>query len=177
MTERFYGAIDNFFLFLRFLRAVAYRWLARWLFGEMGWENTRPLAACVYHKIRKRFSSSNSKGYVSGQDRATVEWYFNSTYNKLLSILSNNSAVYVIKLGWTWHSNDTGMKLFWVIYHRVSCKHVLFLCKNLFTQNQTYFCPNKNVYWLLYTVPDKYFHNFKLGMQTLPGWVNKNMLG
>ncbi|XP_068730717.1 uncharacterized protein [Montipora capricornis] len=54
----------------KFLRAVAYRWLARWLFGPLGWENTRPLPSCVYHKIRSSFHTLEATGYVSGQERA-----------------------------------------------------------------------------------------------------------
>jgi hypothetical protein len=54
----------------RFLRAVSYRWLARWLFGIMGWENTRPLSACIYHHIRTTFPTGDAKGYVSGEERA-----------------------------------------------------------------------------------------------------------
>ena len=41
----------------RYLRAVAYRWLIRWLCGYMGWGNTRPLPACIYHEIRTKFES------------------------------------------------------------------------------------------------------------------------
>ena len=54
----------------RFLRAVAYRWLARWLFGEMGWENTRSLSACIYNHIRKTLPTDSTLGYSSGQERA-----------------------------------------------------------------------------------------------------------
>ena len=54
----------------RFLRAVSYRWLAKWLFGRMGWENTRPLSACIYHHIRVTFPTGDAKGYVSGNKRA-----------------------------------------------------------------------------------------------------------
>ena len=68
---------DNKFLYsqtFRFLRAVAYRWLARWLFCQLGWENTRPLPACVYRTIRESFLTINeTKGYVSGQERADQE--------------------------------------------------------------------------------------------------------
>lgn len=71
MFSRLYTA-HHYHLFPdRFLRAVAYRWLARWLFGEMGWENTRPLCACIYHHIRKTFPTSNTTGYTSGQERAS----------------------------------------------------------------------------------------------------------
>ncbi|XP_068696444.1 uncharacterized protein [Montipora foliosa] len=53
----------------QFLRAVAYRWLVRWICGYMGWENTRPLPACVYHAIRQRFQTQMRRGYQSGQQR------------------------------------------------------------------------------------------------------------
>ncbi|XP_068671170.1 uncharacterized protein [Montipora foliosa] len=35
-----------------FIRAVAYRWTICWLCGYMGWDNTRPLSACISHNIR-----------------------------------------------------------------------------------------------------------------------------
>jgi hypothetical protein len=38
----------------------------------MGWENSRPLPACIYTDIRKTFSSGNSSeysGYKSAQAR------------------------------------------------------------------------------------------------------------
>lgn len=59
-----------YLVILKFLRAVAYRWLARWLFGPMGWENTRPLPSCIYHRIRSEFQTHETTGYVSGQERA-----------------------------------------------------------------------------------------------------------
>ena len=43
--------------FWRFLRAVAYRWIIRWLCGYMGWENTRPLSACIYEDIRQKYKT------------------------------------------------------------------------------------------------------------------------
>ena len=61
---------SEYLIILRFLRAVAYRWLARWLFGPMGRENTRPLPSCIYHKIRKEFQTHGATGYVSRQERA-----------------------------------------------------------------------------------------------------------
>ncbi|KAK3748684.1 hypothetical protein QZH41_018980 [Actinostola sp. cb2023] len=51
------------------LRAIAYRWLVRWLCGYMGWGNTRPLAACMYHNIRTRFVSNAPSGYVTAANR------------------------------------------------------------------------------------------------------------
>ena len=60
-------------LIFRFLRAVSYRWLARWLFGPMGWENTRPLPACVYDLTRQTYATGRTTGYVSGQERAIDE--------------------------------------------------------------------------------------------------------
>ena len=56
----------------RFVRAVGYRWLAKWLFGCMGWENTRPLPACLYHELRSRYGSTHVQGYVSGQERGNT---------------------------------------------------------------------------------------------------------
>ena len=58
------------FQIYRFFRAVSYRWLARWLFGPLGWENTRPLPSCLYHKLRTQFHTHETTGYVSGQERA-----------------------------------------------------------------------------------------------------------
>ena len=57
----------------RFLRAVAYRWLAKWLWGYMGFENTRPLPACLYNNIRKRYITAQLQGYVSGQERGSAD--------------------------------------------------------------------------------------------------------
>ena len=54
----------------RFLRAVAYRFIIRWLCGSMGWDNTRPLPACIYHEIRERFSSQGAHaGYLTAESR------------------------------------------------------------------------------------------------------------
>eukprot|EP00112_Aurelia_sp_Birch-Aquarium-sp1_P021545 Seg5830.2 transcript_id=Seg5830.2/GoldUCD/mRNA.D3Y31 product="hypothetical protein" protein_id=Seg5830.2/GoldUCD/D3Y31 len=52
-----------------YARAVGYRWIARWLFGYMGWDNTRPLPACIYHNLRTRFPTANSTGYKTTQQR------------------------------------------------------------------------------------------------------------
>ena len=57
------------FPFSRYTRAVAYRLLARWMFGYMDWENTRPLPACIYHYIRTKFSSANASGYKKTNER------------------------------------------------------------------------------------------------------------
>jgi hypothetical protein len=54
----------------RFVRAVGYRWMAKWLFGIMGWENTRPLPACLYHVFRTTYGSDHLQGYVAGHERA-----------------------------------------------------------------------------------------------------------
>ena len=51
------------FFFPRFIHAVAYRWIIRWLCGYMGWENTRPLPAYIYHNIRSRYQTLQSRGY------------------------------------------------------------------------------------------------------------------
>ncbi|XP_019626578.1 PREDICTED: uncharacterized protein LOC109471681 [Branchiostoma belcheri] len=52
-----------------FLRAVAYRWLVRWMCGYLGWDNARPLPACVYHKIRSDFNTGHAGGYSSSAER------------------------------------------------------------------------------------------------------------
>ncbi|XP_022786246.1 uncharacterized protein LOC111326499 [Stylophora pistillata] len=52
-----------------FIRAVAYRWTTRWLCGYMGWDNRRPLPACVYHNIRTKYHSQNTRGFAAAQDR------------------------------------------------------------------------------------------------------------
>ncbi len=54
----------------RYLRAVAYRWLARWFFGYLGWDNTRPLPACVYGDIRQRYATGQRTGYRETEERA-----------------------------------------------------------------------------------------------------------
>ena len=51
-------------LFIRFLRAVAYRWLVRWICGYMGWDNTRPLPACVYEDIRQKFNGFSTRALI-----------------------------------------------------------------------------------------------------------------
>ncbi|KAK3715355.1 hypothetical protein QZH41_010170, partial [Actinostola sp. cb2023] len=55
-----------------FVRAVAYRWLIRWLCGYMGWENTRPLPACVYHHIRTTYATQQSRGvtYIENKEQS-----------------------------------------------------------------------------------------------------------
>ena len=56
-----------------YARAVGYRWLARWIFGYMGWDNTRPLPACIYHGLRTRFPSDTSTGYKNPLEREYLE--------------------------------------------------------------------------------------------------------
>lgn len=90
--------VTNFYTF-RFLRAVSYRWLARWLFGPLGWQNTRPLAACVYHNIRKRYHTADVQGYVSGKERAdSDEWnlhfYVQDMLGFLLAVGHRSTEVY-----------------------------------------------------------------------------------
>lgn len=58
-----------YFFHSSFLRAVAYRWLIKWMCGLLGWDNSRPLPACVYHKIRTVFQSDEARGYVSSHKR------------------------------------------------------------------------------------------------------------
>ncbi|XP_015774327.1 PREDICTED: uncharacterized protein LOC107352513 [Acropora digitifera] len=53
----------------QFLRAVAYRWLVRWMCGYLGWDNTKPLPACVYDDIRKKFQSTQVHGYQAAEQR------------------------------------------------------------------------------------------------------------
>ena len=58
--------------FSRYLRAVAYRWIIRWLCGCLGGGNSRPLPACIYTDIRKRFPLGNPTefaGYQPAQKR------------------------------------------------------------------------------------------------------------
>ena len=45
----------------RYLRAVAYRTLVKWIFGYLGWDTTRPLTACIYNFIRNKYSTNNQK--------------------------------------------------------------------------------------------------------------------
>jgi hypothetical protein len=47
--------------------------MAKWLWEYMGFENTRPLPVCLYNEIRKRYTSAQLQGYVSGQERSTAE--------------------------------------------------------------------------------------------------------
>ena len=54
----------------RYLRAVAYRWLIKWMCGLLGWENTRPLPACVYNFIRKTYASADTTGYIPAEQRS-----------------------------------------------------------------------------------------------------------
>ena len=39
-------------------------------FGNLSWENTRPLRACVYASIRQRFRTVHATGYRSAQEKA-----------------------------------------------------------------------------------------------------------
>ncbi|XP_027049084.1 uncharacterized protein LOC113676609 [Pocillopora damicornis] len=48
-----------------FIRAVAYGWTTRRLCGYIGWENRRPLPACVYHSTR---NTRQHRGYANVQD-------------------------------------------------------------------------------------------------------------
>ena len=53
----------------RYLRGVAYRWLARWMYGYLGWDNTRVLPACIYNYIRTKYPSQQQKGYAASNER------------------------------------------------------------------------------------------------------------
>ena len=55
--------------FFRYLRAVAYRWVTRWIFGFLGWDNTRPLPSCIYHNIRTTFPDGQLHGYATAHQR------------------------------------------------------------------------------------------------------------
>lgn len=63
--------IRYYLLFLiRFCRAVAYRWLIRWLCGFMGWDTARPLSACMYNYVRREYyTATESKGYSKSVER------------------------------------------------------------------------------------------------------------
>jgi len=61
--------INTSLVFYSFLRAVAYRWLIRWICGYLGWDNSRPLPACVYKHIRVKYPSHQSRGYQTAQQR------------------------------------------------------------------------------------------------------------
>eukprot|EP00112_Aurelia_sp_Birch-Aquarium-sp1_P011559 Seg2427.12 transcript_id=Seg2427.12/GoldUCD/mRNA.D3Y31 product="hypothetical protein" protein_id=Seg2427.12/GoldUCD/D3Y31 len=52
------------------MRAVGYRWVVRYIFGFLGWENTKPLPACIYHYIRSKFPDNELHGYATAQQRA-----------------------------------------------------------------------------------------------------------
>jgi hypothetical protein len=41
--------------------------IVRWIFGMLGWENSRTLPACLYNEIRKRYPSQTTTGYKSSQ--------------------------------------------------------------------------------------------------------------
>ncbi|KAK3727219.1 hypothetical protein QZH41_020353 [Actinostola sp. cb2023] len=47
-----------------FCRAVAYRWLIKWICGYLGWENRRPLPACIYHDMRIKYPGHHTVGYA-----------------------------------------------------------------------------------------------------------------
>ena len=102
------SAIENWFTdfgvlsFPRFLRAVAYRWLVRWICGYMGWENTRPLPACVCHAIRQRFHTQMRRGYQSGQQRTEYWCLLLSPFCKLLSCLIYFLFQLKVKFSWAY---------------------------------------------------------------------------
>ena len=54
----------------RFLKAVAYRWIIKWLCGLLGWDHSSPLPACIYHKLRIQFPVKGSRGYIPSERRA-----------------------------------------------------------------------------------------------------------
>ena len=67
----------SIFTYFRYLRAVAYGWFVRWICGPMGWENSRPLSACVYHRIRNELPSGRSRGYTPAEERPWALPWFN----------------------------------------------------------------------------------------------------
>ncbi|KAK2554154.1 hypothetical protein P5673_024509 [Acropora cervicornis] len=48
---------------------TAYHFLVRWIFGPLGWNNSRPLPAHVYHKIRQNFLTASTRGHSSADQR------------------------------------------------------------------------------------------------------------
>ena len=60
---------EHIFYSSRYLRAVAYRWVIRYIFGYLGWDNARPLPACVYHHIRSKYPTNQFTGFASSADR------------------------------------------------------------------------------------------------------------
>ena len=52
----------------RYLRAVAYRWTVRWIFGYLGWDSRRPLPACVYTHIQAKYPSNAAVGFAAAED-------------------------------------------------------------------------------------------------------------
>ena len=110
-----------FLAFPRFLRAVAYRWLVSWICGCMGWENTRPLPAFVYHAIRQRFQTQNNEKRLSvwtTADRVVVV-FFLSPFRKLLSCLIYFLFQLKVKFWWAY-----------VPLYICSCLIVTLLCQN-----------------------------------------------
>eukprot|EP00112_Aurelia_sp_Birch-Aquarium-sp1_P006056 Seg1677.5 transcript_id=Seg1677.5/GoldUCD/mRNA.D3Y31 product="hypothetical protein" protein_id=Seg1677.5/GoldUCD/D3Y31 len=56
-------------ILFRFMRAVAYRWLIRWICGYLGWDNSRPLSACIYDHIRRKFPVRAITGFMASEER------------------------------------------------------------------------------------------------------------
>ncbi|KAJ7323712.1 hypothetical protein OS493_020422 [Desmophyllum pertusum] len=52
------------------LRAVGYRWLVRFMCGYLGWDNSRPLSACIYHDMRTRYPATRLHGYATAEERS-----------------------------------------------------------------------------------------------------------
>jgi len=51
------------------LRAVSYRWVARYIFGCLGWDNREPLPACIYHYLTTKFPTREAHGYAPHQQQ------------------------------------------------------------------------------------------------------------
>ena len=54
------------------MKAVAYRWIVRWMCGCLGWDNARPLPACVYNKVRSQYPTTSTHGFSSSTERASL---------------------------------------------------------------------------------------------------------
>jgi len=59
----------EFVAFFRHLRAVSYRWVARYIFGCLGWDNREPLPACIYHYLTTKFPTREAHGYAPHQQQ------------------------------------------------------------------------------------------------------------
>ena len=65
------------------MRAVAYRYIIRWLCGFLGWDNTRPLPTCIYNEIRTKFGTHRRQGYLTAAERGFKDKSTIQCYNEL----------------------------------------------------------------------------------------------